>query len=102
MARSAALAASLGALLIAASFAAPAEEIPKNGGTLNYVIPADAPPSFNAHRETTFATIPSAAPFSCVLTLVDPNTPSLPPAAAPTPSPTLPPPPLVATPSHFH
>src|SRR5260370_11297487 len=76
MARSAALAASLGALLIAASFAAPAEEIPKNGGPLNYVIPADAPPSFDAHRETTFVTIHSAAPFYSVLIRVDPNNPS--------------------------
>ena len=75
-ARSATLAASLGALLIGAPFAAPAEETPKNGGILNYVIPADAPPSFDAHRETTFATIHSAAPFYSVLIRVDPNNPS--------------------------
>jgi peptide/nickel transport system substrate-binding protein len=75
-ARSATLAASLGALLIAASFAAPAQETPKNGGVLSYVIPADAPPSFDAHRETTFATIHSAAPFYSVLIRVDPNNPS--------------------------
>src|SRR5207245_5346698 len=48
---------------------------PKTGGTLNYVIPADAPPSFDAHRETTFATIHSAAPFYSVLIRVDPNNP---------------------------
>src|SRR3984893_2107060 len=75
-ARSATLAASLGALLIGASFAAPAQETPKDGGVLNYVIPADAPPSFDAHRETTFATIQSAAPFYSVLIRVDPNNPS--------------------------
>jgi len=75
-ARSAILTASLGALLITAALAAPAEETAKNGGTLNYVIPADAPPSFDAHRETTFATIHSAAPFYSVLIRVDPNNPS--------------------------
>src|SRR5215469_10423150 len=75
-ARAAILAVSFGALLTEAPLAATAEEIPKNGGTLNYVIPADAPPSFDAHRETTFATIHSAAPFYSVLTRVDPNKPS--------------------------
>jgi peptide/nickel transport system substrate-binding protein len=76
-AKSATLAACLGALLIGAAFAAAtAEETPKQGGTLNYVIPADAPPSFDAHRETTFATIHSAAPFYSVLIRVDPNNPS--------------------------
>ena len=75
-ARSTTLAASLGALLIGAPFVAPAQETPKNGGVLNYVIPADAPPSFDAHRETTFATIHSAAPFYSVLIRVDPNNPS--------------------------
>jgi peptide/nickel transport system substrate-binding protein len=75
-ARATGLAAGLGALLMGATSAAPAEEIPKNGGTLNYVIPADAPPSFDAHRETTFATIHSAAPFYSVLIRVDPNNPA--------------------------
>src|ERR1700704_4105969 len=75
-ARSAILTASLGALLITAALAAPAEETAKNGGTLNYVIPADAPPSFDAHRETTFATIHSAAPFYSVLIRVNPENPS--------------------------
>src|SRR5690349_21943246 len=75
-AKSATLATSLGALLIGVSFAAPAQETPRDGGTLNYVIPADAPPSYDAHRETTFATIHSAAPFYSVLIRVDPNNPS--------------------------
>src|SRR5215470_165383 len=75
-AKSATRAVGLGALLIGAAFAATAEETPKQGGTLNYVIPADAPPSFDAHRETTFATIHSAAPFYSVLIRVDPNNPS--------------------------
>jgi peptide/nickel transport system substrate-binding protein len=74
-AKSTTLAASLGALLIGAAFTALADETPKTGGTLNYVIPADAPPSFDAHRETTFATIHSAAPFYSMLIRVDPNNP---------------------------
>src|SRR5262249_57964627 len=74
-ARIATLAAGLGALLIVASFAAPAQETPKHGGVLNYVIPADAPPSFDAHRETTYATIHSAAPFYSVLVRVNPQDP---------------------------
>ena len=32
-----------------------AAETPKRGGTLTYMIPADAPPSFDGHREATFA-----------------------------------------------
>jgi peptide/nickel transport system substrate-binding protein len=75
-ATSATLAAGLSALLIGVSLAALAEETPKHGGILNYVIPADAPPSFDAHRETTFATIHSAAPFYSMLIRVDPNNPS--------------------------
>src|SRR5580704_4468447 len=74
-ARSATVAVSLGALLIGAPFVAPAQETPKNGGVLNYVIPADAPPSFDAHRETTFATIHSTAPFYSVLIRINPMNP---------------------------
>ena len=67
----------LAALLSAAApLAAMAEAIPKNGGILTYVIPADAPPSLDGHRETTFATIHTAAPFYSVLIRVDPNNPS--------------------------
>jgi peptide/nickel transport system substrate-binding protein len=54
---------------------AAAEEKPKRGGTLTYVIPADAPPSFDAHRETTFATVQSAAPFYSVLIRINPLNP---------------------------
>ena len=41
-----------------------AAETPKRGGILTYMIPADAPPSFDGHRETTFATVHAAAPFA--------------------------------------
>ncbi len=74
-AKSRTLAAGLGALLIGAAFPVSADDTPKSGGILNYVIPADAPPSFDAHRETTFATIHSAAPFYSVLIRIDPNNP---------------------------
>src|SRR6516162_1417650 len=66
----------VGAAVAAAPLAAIAESIPKNGGILTYVIPADAPPSLDGHRETTFATIHTAAPFYSVLIRVDPNDPS--------------------------
>jgi peptide/nickel transport system substrate-binding protein len=55
---------------------ATAEETPKSGGTLTYMIPADAPPSFDGHREATYATVHSAAPFYSVLIRVDPNNPA--------------------------
>src|SRR5215472_14796748 len=66
----------LGAALGAAPLVATAGETPKHGGTLTYVIPADAPPSFDGQRETTFATIHSAAPFYSVLIRVNPENPS--------------------------
>src|SRR5690348_11467657 len=57
------------------AFAANAAETPKRGGTLTYMIPADAPPSFDGHRESTFATIHSTAPFYSLLIRVDPQNP---------------------------
>src|SRR6201984_1462517 len=74
--RSDVAAAVVGAVVAAVPPAALAAETPKSGGILTYVIPADAPPSFDAHRETTFATIHSAAPFYSVLIRVDPENPS--------------------------
>src|SRR5260370_1515858 len=72
------LAPRLGAAILLGGFTAmpgAAGETPKQGGTLTYVIPADAPPSFDAHRETTFATIHSAAPFYSVLIRVNRQNP---------------------------
>ena len=66
------LAAGLAAALLVAPAAA---QTPKHGGVLTYVIPADAPPTFDAHRESTYATIHSAAPFYSVLIRVDPANP---------------------------
>ncbi len=56
--------------------AAAAEEAPKRGGTLTYMIPADAPPSFDGHRESTFATVHAFAPFYSLLIRIDPDNPS--------------------------
>src|SRR5882757_3319307 len=69
----AAVATMLGAAAIAVPAAA--DEEPKRGGTLTYMIPADAPPSFDAHREETYATIHSAAPFYSVLIRANPYDP---------------------------
>src|ERR1700676_3328261 len=59
-------------------FALPAfaDETPKNGGTLTYMIPADAPPSFDGHREETYATIHSVSPFYSLLLRINPVNPS--------------------------
>src|SRR5262250_1559852 len=66
------------ALGVVALAAAPnEEEAPgKRGGVLTYTIPADAPPSFDGHREQTFATLHSAAPFYSVLIRINPENPS--------------------------
>jgi peptide/nickel transport system substrate-binding protein len=65
-------------LMASAFFALPAiaGEEPKGGGTLTYMIPADAPPSFDGHRESTYATVHSVAPFYSVLIRVDPDNPA--------------------------
>ncbi|MGD9618244.1 MAG: ABC transporter substrate-binding protein [Alphaproteobacteria bacterium] len=55
---------------------AKAAETPKRGGTLTYMIPADAPPSFDGRRETTFATMHSVAPFYSTLIRPNPDNPS--------------------------
>ena len=61
----------------AAAVPPPEEEAPaKRGGILTYMIPADAPPSFDAHREGTFATLQAMAPFYSVLIRVNPENPS--------------------------
>jgi len=61
------------ALIISVSVIA--ADVPKRGGVLTYMIPADAPPSFDAHRELTYATIHSASPFYSVLIRINPMDP---------------------------
>ncbi len=68
-------AAALCAALVAAAPAL-AAEVPKRGGILTYLIPADAPPSFDGHRESTFATVHGLAPFYSLLIRVNPANPS--------------------------
>src|SRR5260370_36677137 len=63
----------MGMVLFVSSAAA--EEEPRRGGTLTYMIPAGAPPTFDAHREETYATIHSAAPFYSVLIRANPYDP---------------------------
>ena len=63
------------AILLAIAVSAAAAETPKRGGTLTYMIPADAPPSFDGHREATFATVHAVAPFYSVLIRVNPENP---------------------------
>src|SRR5205085_9559432 len=55
---------------------AAASETPKQGGILTFLIPADAPPSFDGHRENSFATVHSVAPFYSVLIRVNPENPA--------------------------
>ena len=64
------------AILVSAGLPATAADTPKRGGTLTYMIPADAPPSFDGHREATFATVHAVAPFYSVLVRVNPENPA--------------------------
>ena len=70
-------AAGFAALCVSAAAVTPAaaDDTPKRGGILTYMIPADAPPSFDGHRETTYATVHSTAPFYSVLIRLDPEHP---------------------------
>src|SRR4029077_6416717 len=65
-------------LVILLSLGGPAfaDDAPKHGGTLTYMIPADSPPSFDGHRENTFATIHAVAPFYSVLVRANPENPA--------------------------
>jgi peptide/nickel transport system substrate-binding protein len=58
------------------AFPALADTTPKRGGTLTYLIPADAPPSFDGHKESTFATVHAFAPFYSLLVRINPDNPS--------------------------
>src|SRR4051812_18217294 len=64
------------AILLSIGLPAAATDTPKHGGTLTYMIPADAPPSFDGHREATFATVHAVAPFYSVLVRANPENPA--------------------------
>ncbi len=64
----------LGAVLLVAAMApgpVAAQETPRAGGELVFVVPAE-PPSYDAHREETFALVHPAAPHYSTLLRVDP------------------------------
>src|SRR5262249_2920741 len=69
-------AAGLAVFCVATMAATAAAETPKRGGTLTFITPAAARPSFDGHRETTFATVHAVAPFYSVLIRVNPDNPS--------------------------
>jgi peptide/nickel transport system substrate-binding protein len=64
------------ALSLLSATPALADEAPKRGGTLTYLIPADAPPSFDGHKESTFATVHGFAPFYSLLVRINPDNPA--------------------------
>ncbi|MEA2772244.1 MAG: peptide/nickel transport system substrate-binding protein, partial [Acetobacteraceae bacterium] len=63
-------------LSVALAWTARAEDVPKRGGTLTYMIPADGGPSLDGHRETTFAVLHATAPFYSVLVRINPDNPA--------------------------
>jgi peptide/nickel transport system substrate-binding protein len=62
-------------LLVLSAWPASAQEKPRYGGELVFVVPAE-PPSYDAHREETFALIHPAAPHYNTLLRVDPFDPT--------------------------
>ena len=69
------LALSLVWMLVLPVAGARAAETPRRGGILNFVVPAE-PPSYDGHRETTFAMLHPIRPFYSVLIRVNPENPS--------------------------
>lgn len=62
--------------LLALALPASAAESPRRGGSLTFMIAADGPPSFDGHRETTFAMSHATAPFYSVLIRINPDNPA--------------------------
>ncbi len=66
----------LASIAVGVSAAGPAgAATPKQGGNLQFVVPAE-PPSYDGHRETTFAMIHPIRPFYSLLIRVNPENPS--------------------------
>src|SRR3989337_3902269 len=61
-----------GALVFGLTSAPTVAQQPRRGGTLNFIVSA-APPSFDAHREATFALIHPARPHYNLLVKFDPQ-----------------------------
>jgi peptide/nickel transport system substrate-binding protein len=66
------LVAAIGLLVLAGVAPAAGAETPRHGGELVFVVPAE-PPSYDAHREETFAIVHPAAPHYNTLLRVDPG-----------------------------
>ena len=64
-------------LLLGAACSGVSAESPSYGGLLTFVVPAE-PPSFDGHRETTFALIHPIAPFYSTLIRINPFNPAAP------------------------
>jgi peptide/nickel transport system substrate-binding protein len=62
----------LAALILAATLPAAAQETPRRGGELVFVVPSQ-PPSYDGHQEETFGLIHPMAPHYSTLLRVDPN-----------------------------
>ncbi len=62
-------------MLVLTGVGSRAAETPKRGGILTFMVPHD-PPSYDGHREITFAIIHPIAPFYSVLIRVNPEDPS--------------------------
>ena len=71
----AALAAAVGASAMLGAGVANADDKPIYGGEFTFVVPANAPQSFDAHRETTYAVIHPVRPFYSTLLRVNPENP---------------------------
>src|SRR5687767_15389161 len=67
--------AALAMLPLACSQVEAQAQTPKRGGILKLVVP-DEPPSFDGHRELTFALIHPIAPFYSTLIRVEPENPN--------------------------
>ncbi|MBM4439524.1 MAG: ABC transporter substrate-binding protein [Candidatus Rokubacteria bacterium] len=63
------------ALLVAVVPSSSAQEKPRYGGELVFVLPLE-PPSYDGHREGTFALVQPVAPFYNTLLRTDPNDPT--------------------------
>jgi len=64
-------------ILLLPAVASRAAETPRRGGILNFVVSAE-PPSYDGHRETTFAMLHPIRPFYSLLIRVNPENPSSP------------------------
>jgi peptide/nickel transport system substrate-binding protein len=64
-----------GLLALPAAMPSADAQTPKKGGILKFVVP-DEPPSFDGHRETTFALIHPIAPFYSTLIRAEPENPN--------------------------